>query len=101
MAATTSTRDEQVLAAARDTAQVIADAQVEQLLQAVQWAELHPGEAPDPQIEWGMQPLELAGAGAPTIDESGVAEFALAVGMKHEPGARLVGDAIELCHRLP
>ena len=91
---------ESVLTAARDTAAVIADAQVEQLAQAVQWAELNPGD-PDPQIEWGMQPLELAGAGAPTIDESAVAEFALAVGMKHEPGARLIGDALELRHRLP
>ena len=102
MAATTTIRADEVLAAARDTASVIADAQVEQLRQAVQWAQLHPGDPdPDPDLEWGMRPLELAGAGAPTIDESAVAEFALAVGMKHEPGARLIGDAIELCHRLP
>ena len=101
MAATATTRAEQVLTAARDTASVIAHAQVEQLLQAVQWAELNPGQDPDPQIEWGMQPLEVAGEGAPTIDESAVAEFALAVGMKHEPGARLIGDAVELRYRLP
>src|ERR1044071_9572811 len=100
MAATTITRTEQVLVAARDTASVIADAQVEQLVQAVQWAELNPGD-PDPDLEWGMQPLELAGEGAATIDESAVAEFALVIGMKHESGARLIGDALELCHRLP
>ena len=86
MAVTARTRTDEVLAAARDTASVIADGQVEQLVQAVQWAALNPGD-PDPQLEWGMQPLELAGEGAPTIDESAVAEFALAVGMKHEPGA--------------
>ncbi|GAB6984210.1 HNH endonuclease signature motif containing protein [Nocardioides pyridinolyticus] len=101
MAATTRIRAEEVLTAARDTATVIADAQVEQLVQAVQWAQLNPGDEPEPEIEWGMRPLEVAGAGAPTIDESAVAEFALAVGMKHEPGARLIGDAIELCYRLP
>ena len=100
MTTTSTLTSASVLAAARDTATVIADAQVEQLVQAVQWADLHPGD-PDPELEWGMQPLELAGEGAPTIDESAVAEFALAVGMKHEPGARLIGDALELCHRLP
>ncbi|HEY1117902.1 MAG TPA: hypothetical protein VGE43_09365 [Acidimicrobiales bacterium] len=100
MEATTRTRAEEVLVAARDTATVIADAQVEQLVQAVQWAQLHPGD-PDPEIEWGMQALELAGEGAATIDESAVAEFALAVGMKHEAGARLIGDALELSSRLP
>ena len=101
MAATTRTRSVEVLVAARDTAKVIADAQVDQLLQAVQWAELNPGIAPDPEIEWGMRPTEVAGEGAPTIDESAVAEFALVIGMKHEPGARLLGDAIELAYRLP
>uniref|UniRef100_UPI003F827EE8 DUF222 domain-containing protein n=1 Tax=Actinosynnema sp. TaxID=1872144 RepID=UPI003F827EE8 len=100
MAATTSTRADEVLVAARDTATVIAEAQVEQLVQAVQWAELHPGD-PDPEIEWGRQAPELAGAGAVTIDESAVAEFALAIGMKHEAGARLIGDALELSSRLP
>ena len=101
MAATTSTRSDEVLVAAHDTASVIADAQVEQLVQAVQWAELNPGVEPDPEIEWGMRPTEVAGAGAPTIDESAVAEFALAIGMKHESGARLIGDALELAYRLP
>ncbi|HEY1116127.1 MAG TPA: DUF222 domain-containing protein, partial [Acidimicrobiales bacterium] len=100
MAVTTRTRADEVLVAARDTATVIADAQLEQLVQAVQWAELSPGD-PDPEIEWGMQALELAGEGAATIDEAAVAEFALAVGMKHEAGARLIGDALELSSRLP
>ncbi|WP_460830645.1 HNH endonuclease signature motif containing protein [Nocardioides hungaricus] len=101
MRPTSTLTPERVLAAARDTASVITDAQVEQLVQAVAWAGLHPGEEPDPEVEWAMRPLELAGDGAPLVDESAVAEFALAVGLKHEPGARLIGDAVELCHRLP
>jgi hypothetical protein len=101
MAATTIARTEQVLAAARATRAAIGDLEVEQLAQAVEWATLHPGEEPDPAMDWAMRPLELAGDGAPTVDESAVAEFALAIGMKHEPGMRYVGDAVELCHRLP
>src|SRR6478735_1427888 len=101
MAATESTRTEQVLAAARATRAAIVDLEVEQLVQAVEWAALHPGEEPDTSVEWAMRPLELAGEGAPTVDESAVAEFALAIGLKHEPGMRFVGDAVELCHRLP
>ena len=73
MAATTRTRVDEVLTAARDTARVIADAQVDQLVQAVRWAELNPGLAPAPEIEWGMRPTEVAGQGAPTIDVSAVA----------------------------
>src|SRR5215218_10160096 len=101
MAATEIARTEQVLAAARATRAAIVDLEVEQLVQAVAWAELHPGEEPDEGVEWAMRPLELAGDGAPTVDESAVAEFALAVAMKHEPRMRYVGDAVELCHRLP
>src|SRR5690349_23116930 len=102
MGATIRTRSDEVLEAARDTASVIADAQVEQLVQAVQWVELHPGDDDwADQGSWSMRPLELAGEGAPAIDESAVAEFALAVGMKHEPGARFIADALELAHRLP
>jgi hypothetical protein len=101
MAATTVSRTDQVLAAARDNHRATTGLEVERILLAVQWAELHPGEEPDPQVEWAMRPLELAGDGAPTIDEAAVAEFALAVGMKHEPGANLIADALELVHRLP
>jgi hypothetical protein len=101
MPATTITPDAQVLAALRDNHHAATALDIERLVLAVQWAQLHPGEVPDPAIEWSMRPLELAGDGAPTVDESAVAEFALAVGMKHEPGARLLGDAVELCHRLP
>src|ERR1044071_3205032 len=101
MAATTTTRTEQVLAAAQSNHRATTDLEIERLLLAVQWAALHPGEAPDPGAEWAMHELPLAGEGAPTIDESAAAEFALAVGMKHESGLRYLGDALELRHRLP
>jgi hypothetical protein len=100
MSTTSTHTPDLVLAAARKTASVITDAQIEQLLQAVEWAALYPGEEPDP-TDWATHPIEIAGEGAPLVDESAVAEFALAIGMKHEPGVRLIGDAVELCHRLP
>ncbi|RYJ01491.1 MAG: DUF222 domain-containing protein, partial [Actinomycetales bacterium] len=101
MAATTITRTEQVLAAVQSNHRATTDLEIERLLLAVQWADLNPGEEPDPDAEWATHELPLAGQGAPTIDESAAAEFALAVGMKHESGLRYLGDALELCYRLP
>ncbi|MCA9573386.1 MAG: hypothetical protein KC656_36370, partial [Myxococcales bacterium] len=83
MAATTTrgnTRDQQVIAAARATRDAMTGLEVELLLQAVAWVELHPGDEVDTSVEWGMRELEIAGDGAPTIDEGAVAEFALAIG---------------------
>ncbi|GAB6986378.1 DUF222 domain-containing protein [Nocardioides pyridinolyticus] len=103
MAATTRTRAdraEEVLVAARDNQRAIADLEIERLLLAVEWAAMFEGEEPDPD-DWATHPVEIAGDGAPWVDESAVAEFALALGMKHETGIRYVGDAIELRYRLP
>ncbi len=63
MAATTITRTEQVLAAARATRAAIVDLEVEQLVQAVEWAELHPGEPVDETVPWAERELEVAGPG--------------------------------------
>ncbi len=101
MAATTITRTEQVLAAARETHAAMVDLEVEQLVQAVEWAELHPGEPVDESIPWAERELEVAGPGAPTVSEFSVAEFALAIGKSTDAGISYVGDAVELCHRLP
>jgi hypothetical protein len=49
----------------------------------------------------GLRELEIAGDGAPTIDEGAVAEFALAVGVSTDSGRLYLGDAVELCYRLP
>ena len=105
MAVTTTTRgnarEEQVIAAARATRDAMTGLEVELLLHAVKWVELHPGEEVDTSVEWGMRDLEIAGDGAPTVDEGAVAEFALAIGMSTDAGRRYLGDAVELAHRLP
>ena len=51
--------------------------------------------------DWGVPSGRGRRDGAPWVDESAAVEFALAVGVKHEPGIRYLGDAMELCHRLP
>ncbi|WP_395659623.1 DUF222 domain-containing protein [Nocardioides sp.] len=90
-----------VLTAAAATREAIADLEVQQLIQATDWVVLHPGEEVDTSIEFGMRDLQIAGDGAPTVDEAAVAEFALAVGRTTDSGRHLLGDAVELRHRLP
>ena len=43
----------------------------------------------------------MAGPGAPLVAEFCVAEFAAAVGVPTEHGKSLIGQALELRHRLP
>ena len=45
--------------------------------------------------------VPIAGDGAPLVGEFAVAEFAAAVGMTTDAGKVLVGQAVELAHRLP
>src|SRR6478735_12637006 len=101
MAATTITRTEQVLAAARANRSAMTQLEVERLLLALEWAELHPGDEVDESVPWAERELEIAGEGAPTVREFSIAEFAVAVGLSTDQGVQYVGDAVELCHRLP
>ncbi|MGY2701037.1 HNH endonuclease signature motif containing protein [Nocardioides sp. HB32] len=105
MAATTITRAAQVIDAAREQHQIENAAAIRKLQLAVQWVELHPGDEVDDEsaegVDWSMRDLQIAGAGAPTIDEGAVAEFALAVGLSTDAGRDYLGDAVELAHRLP
>jgi hypothetical protein len=95
-----------VLAAARAERHAADAAEVRLLQYAVDWALLHPPESAD-EVEtrtlrgFGQTDLALAGEGAPTVAEFAVAEFASTVGMGTEAGKRYVGEALELCYRLP
>src|SRR6478672_2739271 len=101
MAATTTTRSELVLAAARSNRSATTELEVERLLLALEWAELHPGDEVDESIPWAERELEIAGDGAPTVAEFSIPEFSLAVGLSTDQGIAYVGDAVELAHRLP
>ena len=92
---------ESVLAATRKRHAAATKAEIDKLQLAVEWVLLHPGAEVDTSIEWGMRELEIAGDGAPTIDEGAVPEFALAIGVSTDAGRTYLGDAVELCYRLP
>ncbi len=83
------------------------EAAVQQLELALEWARLHPckeGEAP---AEWGDGHLfdesisALAGPGAPWVSEFAPVELAAALRIPFDSGRQLLGDALELKHRLP
>src|SRR3954447_7698496 len=95
-----------VLAAARRARATANAAEAEVLLQAVQWAQLHqvsdPDEVSTVLVEHGHDTgIRIAGQGAPLVSEVGVAEFASALGLSAGAGRNLVGQALELAHRLP
>src|SRR4051794_13954733 len=95
-----------VLAAARRARATANSAEAEVLLQAVEWAHLHqvtdPEQASTVLVEHGHDSgLPIAGQGAPLVSEFAVAEFASALGLSAGAGRNLVGQALELAHRLP
>ena len=70
---------------------------------AAEWADLHPPESVDDAayVEGTEGEMEIAGEKAPLVAEFACAEFAAAVGIPSAWGTSLVGDALELRHRLP
>ena len=72
---------------------------------AAHWADLHcvldPVEAAGYDGPGGEDLAPLAGEGAPLVAEFAPAELAAALGMSSYAGSALVGEALELRHRLP
>jgi hypothetical protein len=91
---------------ARETANA-AEAQV--LADALAWAHLHLVEDLDEAATWwsgsklmGQDTvIPIAGQGAPLVSEFAVCEFATALGLSADAGRNLVGQTLELAHRLP
>src|SRR3954454_13395133 len=95
-----------VLAAPRRARATANAAEAEVLAQAVAWSHLHqvtdPDEASTVLVEHGHDTgIPIAGDGAPLVSEFAVAEFATALGLSAGAGRNLVGQALELAHRLP
>ena len=90
--------------AARRTEQAAA---AEQLVLALTWARLHPCPAGGIPAHWGEVDLygetttTLAGPGAPLVAEFAPADLAAALDLTHDQARALLGDALELGHRLP
>jgi len=92
---------EELLGAVEEVAALETTAGIRKLQLAVEWVLAHPGEEVDTSIEFGMWDLQIAGDGAPTIDEGAVAEFAHAIGVSTDSAKQYLGDAVELAYRLP
>ncbi len=99
----------QVLTSARD-ARVVADAaEVQVLVDAVEWAALNPPVLGRDAAGWdhratqGGRPerLALSADGVPEVDRAAVAELGLALGWSTQAALGLMADALELAYRLP
>src|SRR5512139_2667234 len=98
-----------VLAAARAAKAAENAAAARVLAAAVEWAHLHQVEDLDDAATWwsGSRTMgqdtgiPIAGQGCPLVSEFAVAELATALHLSAESGRHLVGQALELAHRLP
>ncbi|MBD8868625.1 HNH endonuclease signature motif containing protein [Nocardioides donggukensis] len=102
---TTDTADA-VLGRAKGLRRTADQAEADLLVEACRWADLHPPEGIHPAATvstalFGDTGLPLAGQGAPQVAEFCVAEFAASIGLGTESGKALIGEALELRHRLP
>ncbi|MQW74368.1 HNH endonuclease [Nocardioides sp. dk4132] len=80
-------------------------AEIDVLEAALVWASMHPEEsvadaAPATGLVFGELAVPLAGEGAPLVAEFAPLEFGAAIGLSTDSARSLVGDALELAHRL-
>ena len=70
---------------------------------AAAWALAHPASGLDDaaHLPGTEREMALAGEGAPLVAEFCVEEFALAIGVSADSGRIYLGDALEVCSRLP
>src|SRR5687768_11738156 len=93
-----------VLAAARAARTDEMVAAADQLALAADWAAMHSVDSLDQAAAFGVfgeNVVPVAGPGAPLVGEFCVAELAAALGLPTEHGRWLIGEAVELKHRLP
>ena len=81
-------------------------AEIDVLEAALVWAAMHPEEtvadtAPTTGLVFGQLAVPLAGEGTPLVAEFAPMELGAALGMSTDAARGLVGDALELAHRLP
>ena len=91
-------------------------AEVQVLEAALEWAHSHAAAPGEPVAGWrsetihepgtvaalfGEQAVPLAGPGTPLVAEFAPAELAAALDVSHEAALALIGDALDLAHRLP
>ena len=90
------------LAAAEANEHTLITAEVRRLQIAAHWADLHPGEAvAESRLPGTEHPVRLGGEGTPTVGDFAAAELGCVLRMSDGSAARLIGDALDLRHRLP
>lgn len=91
----------ELLSLVRDQ-RVMADrAEASILAGAVDWAAFHSEDSLVPAVEHWEQVLPLAGEGTPEVAEFCIAEFGAVLGLSTDAARALIGDSLELAHRLP
>ncbi|WP_156250131.1 HNH endonuclease signature motif containing protein [Pseudactinotalea terrae] len=100
---------DEVLGSARAARVRAVAAEVQVLVDAVDWAVLNPPLFGREAATWyaatsqGSAPeaLEVTAEGVPDVDRAAVAELGIALGMSTQAAQRLLADALELAFRLP
>jgi hypothetical protein len=89
------------LAAAEANEHTLITAETRRLQIAAHWADLHPGEAvTESRLPGTEGPVRLGGEGTPTVGDFAAAELGCVLRMSDGSAARLIGDALDLRHRL-
>ena len=92
----------ETLAAAEANEHTLITAETRRLHIAAHWADLHPGDAvAESRLPGSERPAQLGGDGTPTIGDFAPAELGCALRISDGSAARLIGDALDLRHRLP
>jgi Domain of unknown function (DUF222) len=89
------------LTAAEANEHTLITAEVRRLQIAAHWADLHPGEAvAKSRLPGTEHPIRLGGEGTPTVGDFAAAELGCVLRISDGSAARLIGDALDLRHRL-
>jgi hypothetical protein len=90
------------LAAAEANEHALITAETRRLHIAAHWADLHSGDAtPQSRIPGTQHPARLGGEGTPTVADFAAAELGCVLRISDGSASRLIGDALDLRHRLP
>jgi hypothetical protein len=89
------------LAAAEANEHTLITAETRRLQIAAHWADLHPGDAvPQDRLPGREHPVRLGGEGTPTVADFAPAELGCVLRISDGSACRLIGDALDLRHRL-
>jgi Domain of unknown function (DUF222) len=90
------------LAAAEANEHTLIAAETRRLQIAAHWADLHSGDAiREDRLPGAEHPVRLGGDGTPTVADFAPAELACVLRLSDGAAAKLIGDALDLRHRLP